>query len=76
MPSKLPSVPSRRVIRALERAGFAVATSRGKGSHTFMWRASDQRTTNVPNHNPVKKGTLRKIVRDAGLTVEQFVDLL
>ncbi|MEM1013618.1 MAG: type II toxin-antitoxin system HicA family toxin [Planctomycetota bacterium] len=76
MPAKLPSLRPREVIRALQRVGFVVESGKGKGSHTFLRRAKDRRTTSVPKGDPVAKGTLRTIIRQAGLTVEQFVDLL
>ena len=41
-----------------------------------MIRPGQPGLLSVPMHDPVKKGTLRKLIRQAGLTVEEFVDLL
>jgi len=74
--SKLPTVAAKDVVRALERAGFQ--TWRQKGSHLTMFRDADRRALTVPIHfsKDVPKGTLRTIIRDAGLTVEEFVKFL
>ncbi|MCL2396040.1 MAG: type II toxin-antitoxin system HicA family toxin [Acidimicrobiaceae bacterium] len=71
----VPSVPGERVVRALERAGFTLA--RVSGSHHVM-RHPDGRGTTVPVHagRDVAKGTLRGILADTGLTVEQLRQLL
>jgi predicted RNA binding protein YcfA (HicA-like mRNA interferase family) len=71
----VPSVRGERVVRALERAGFKVA--RVTGSHYIM-RHPDGRGTTVPVHaaRDVAKGTLRGILADAGITVEELQRLL
>jgi predicted RNA binding protein YcfA (HicA-like mRNA interferase family) len=71
----VPVVRGDRVVRALERAGFAVA--RIKGSHHIM-RHPDGRNTTVPVHSgrDVRPGTLRGILADVGLSVEEFRELL
>jgi len=77
MSRRLPALKPRDVIRALEKAGFVVA--RIKGSHHFMVHRDDKtRMTNVPAHasHDVPRGTLRDIIKQAGLTVEEFLDLL
>jgi predicted RNA binding protein YcfA (HicA-like mRNA interferase family) len=74
--SKLPAARAKEVVRALEKTGFA--QWRQKGSHLTMYRAADQRILTVPMHftKTVPKGTLRTIIRSAGLGVEEFVRLL
>ncbi len=72
--SKLPIISARECIRALQRAGFYV--SRQKGSHIIMRRDNPYGKAVVPNHKTLKPGTLRSIIRDAGLTVDEFVALL
>jgi predicted RNA binding protein YcfA (HicA-like mRNA interferase family) len=64
-----------RVVRALEGAGFKVA--RIRGSHHVL-RHPDGRGTSVPVHKSqeVRAGTLRGILRDCGLTVDEFLNLL
>jgi len=71
----VPSVRGERVVRALERAGFKVA--RVAGSHHIM-RHPDGRGTTVPVHpgRDLAKGTLRNILTDAGLTIEELQRLL
>ena len=73
--AKLPTDLSGRKVRAvLERAGFTFV--RQKGSHMILRRSSPAAWVVVPDHRQVKPGTLRGIVADAGLTVDEFVDLL
>ncbi len=71
----VPSVRGERVVRALERAGVKVA--RVAGSHHIM-RHPDGRGTTVPVHpgRDLAKGTLRNILTDAGLTIEDLQRLL
>jgi len=72
---KLPDVTGREVVSALERVGFYVNTTRG--SHWRM-RHPDGRRVSVPVHagRSVPKGTLHMILKQAGLTVEEFIELL
>jgi predicted RNA binding protein YcfA (HicA-like mRNA interferase family) len=75
--SKMPSVNPDDCIKALQKAGFYV--SRQKGSHVQMRRNEPQpaRTVPVPvSKKPLPRGTLRSIIRQAGLTVEEFTALL
>jgi len=71
--SKLPSVPARDVIRVVEKIGFAF--DRQKGSHAVYMRASDHRRLVVPIHKgrDLKPGTLRGLIDDMGMSVEEFV---
>ena len=64
------------MIAALQRGGFAL--HRQAGSHAILRHESDlARRVTVPMHNrDLKTGTLRSIVREAGLTVDEFVALL
>jgi predicted RNA binding protein YcfA (HicA-like mRNA interferase family) len=68
---KIPGVNHLDAIRALEKAGFRIAR---QGKHVVM--SNDQRILTIPRHNPINAFTLGGIVRDAGLTIEQFRDLL
>lgn len=58
-------------VRALEKAGFAIVR---QGKHIVL--SNGTRIVTVPRHNPVNAFTLGGIVRDAGLTEEQFRELL
>lgn len=69
----LPSVSGKEAVRAFERLGYEQA--RQKGSHIFM-RQEGRRSISVPLNNPIKRGTLRSLIRDAGYTVEEFRDAL
>ena len=71
--TKLPHI-SGREIRALERAGFY--HRRTKGDHVFMQHDNPYAAVSVPLHREIKPGTLRTIIRDARLSVEEFVELL
>jgi len=72
---KLPTVNSRQVVKILEALGFECI--RQSGSHA-TFRHPDGRWTIVSIHpsKTIPRGTLRKIIRDAGLTVEEFKELL
>jgi mRNA interferase HicA len=72
----LPLVRARQVVAALQRAGFVVHHQ--TGSHVVLKRASDRpRRTTVPMHaGDVKRGTLRAILREAGISEEEFLRLL
>ncbi len=50
--------------------------SRQNGSHIVMVKDGHVATLSVPNHKPVARGTLRSLIRDAGLTVSEFVSAL
>jgi predicted RNA binding protein YcfA (HicA-like mRNA interferase family) len=68
---RIPGINHLDVVRALQKAGFVVAR---QGKHIVMSNGS--RILTIPRHNPVNAFTLGGIVRDAGLTAEQFRDLL
>ncbi len=72
--SKLPVVSGRKCVRALERAGFYL--KRQTGSHLILRRDDPFAQVVVPNHKVLDRGTLRAIVRQAGLSVDEFVSLL
>lgn len=72
--SKLPVVSGAECVKALEKAGFAVY--RQRGSHITLVRADPPAQTTVPNHKELDRGTLRASIRQAGLSVEEFVGLL
>jgi predicted RNA binding protein YcfA (HicA-like mRNA interferase family) len=76
MNQRLPAVRAREVIRALERAGFVI--SRTSGSHCRLIHSRDPaRKVTIPAHNnDLKRGTLRAIIAQAGLTVAEFIKLL
>jgi len=72
----IPSLSYNAVISALERAGWRV--DRQKGSHIRLSRFADGRLRKltVPAHRPLKRSTLAKIIKQANLSVEEFLDFL
>jgi predicted RNA binding protein YcfA (HicA-like mRNA interferase family) len=73
--SELPQVSGRDVVRALRSIGYEL--DRQRGSHMVLRQSlPPHRRLVVPDHRTVAKGTLRAIIRQAGLTVQQFTDLL
>jgi len=68
---KLPGVNHLDAIRALEKAGFVVLR---QGKHVVM--GNGPRILTIPRHNPVNAITMGGIARDAGLTIQQFRELL
>ena len=74
MPGRiLRDIPADRVIRAFEKAGYVV--SRVSGSH-FVLKHSECATVIIPRHRIVKLGLLLSQVKQSGLSVEEFEDLL
>lgn len=68
---KIPGVNHLDAVRALERAGFRIVR---QSKHVVM--SDGTRFLTIPRHNPVNAFTMGGIVRDAGLTEEQFRKLL
>lgn len=72
--SKLPVISGAECVKALKKIGFVVA--RQRGSHIILVREEPKTTVSVPDHNELDRGTLRVIIRQVGLNVEEFVELL
>ena len=73
--SPLPVVSGSAVVKALGQIGYEF--DRQRGSHMIVrFNREPFRRVVVPNHKEVAKGTLRAIIREAGLTVEEFRALL
>jgi predicted RNA binding protein YcfA (HicA-like mRNA interferase family) len=71
--SRLPVCSGADAVKAFRQLGYEV--DHQTGSHIIL-RHSSQRRLTVPNHRGLAKGTLRALIREAGLTKEQFADLL
>jgi len=73
---KLPRLPAREIIRAVERTGLR--RIRQRGSHVILTDPLTGRTVVVPDYGSreVPIGTLKGILRQARLTVGEFIDLL
>lgn len=74
--TKLPILTARDVIKKLKKAGFQF-DRQAKGSHEIWYNPMTKRRTTIPNHPGVDipKGTLRAIIKEAGLSVDEFVKL-
>lgn len=72
--SKLPRISGRECVKALEKVGFYLR--RQQGSHLILRRNEPLTQVVVPNHSELDKGTLRSIIRGAGLSVDEFLQLL
>jgi predicted RNA binding protein YcfA (HicA-like mRNA interferase family) len=67
----LPGINHERAVRALEKAGFRIVR---QGKHMVM--SDGVRILTIPRHNPINAITMGGIVRDAGLTIDEFRTLL
>ena len=74
--SKLGNYPGDIIVRAFQNAGWFV--SRQKGSHVILEKPGHEATLSVPVHKgkDVKRGTLRRLIKDAGMTVDDFINHL
>ena len=73
---KLPRVSGGDVIKILTKIGFTIA--RQKGSHVILKKETSEgiRTTVVPLHSEIDRGTLLEILRQAGLKKDDFLSLI
>lgn len=73
--SKLPLLSGKEVLKALSKIGYK--PDHQTGSHVILRQEQEPyRRLTVPNHREIAKGTMRAIIRQAGLTVEEFTKLL
>jgi predicted RNA binding protein YcfA (HicA-like mRNA interferase family) len=74
--SKVPSLSYDKIIRALQRAGWVMV--RTKGSHVRLQKHIMNETLKltIPAHQPVKRSTLSHILKQARLTVDDFLNLM
>ncbi len=71
----LPAVSAQEVINVLRTLGYE--KDRQRGSHIIMRQVENPyRRITIPNHKEIAKGTLRAIIREAGLSVDDFIKLL
>jgi predicted RNA binding protein YcfA (HicA-like mRNA interferase family) len=72
---KLPVVSGAQAIKAFQKIGYEFDDQHG--SHIILRHADPpHRRLSVPNHNELAKGTLRALIREAGLTVDEFARLV
>jgi predicted RNA binding protein YcfA (HicA-like mRNA interferase family) len=72
--SRLPVISGQKCVRALSKAGFYVR--RQHSSHIILRRDEPFCQVVVPDHKELDRGTLRAIIRDAGLSIDEFISLL
>lgn len=72
--SKLPSISGRECVKALAKRGFYV--KRQEGNHIILRRDDPFAQTVVPDHKVLDRGTLRAILRQVGISADEFVTLL
>ena len=72
--SKLPMVSGQDCVKALEKIGFYF--KRQEGSHIVLRRDDPFSQVIVPNHRELDRGTLRAIIRQAGMSLDEFSKLL
>ncbi len=72
---KMPVVSGAEAVKAFGKVGYEVDEQHG--SHIILRRAEPpHRRLSIPNHTELAKGTLRALIREAGLTVDEFARLL
>lgn len=74
MAPPLPVVSGERAVRAFERAGWVA--DRQHGSHIILVKPGHIASLSVPQHRELAPGTLRSLLRNAGMSVHEFVGLL
>ena len=72
--SNLPQISGRECLKAHSKAGFYL--KRQEGSHMILRRDDPFTQLVIPDHRELDRGTLRAIIRQAGLSVDEFVKLL
>ena len=72
--AKLPVVSGLEAVRAFGRVGWMAA--RQRGSHVYLVKVGAPFALSVPLHDELDRGTLRRLIRKAGLTVDEFVAVL
>jgi predicted RNA binding protein YcfA (HicA-like mRNA interferase family) len=72
--ARVPVLSGRDVVRIFEKFGWERA--RQSGSHIIMVKAGSYSTLSIPDHKEVAAGTLRSLIKAAGMTVEDFLKLV
>ncbi|HIJ65296.1 MAG TPA: addiction module toxin, HicA family [Candidatus Hydrogenedentes bacterium] len=74
--TRLPSVSYREVLRALRRDGWVIVRQRGSHIRVQKHVGDELLKVTVPAHSPIKRGTLRTILRYARMESDRFLELL
>lgn len=68
---RLPILSGRKVVKVFEALGWEVA--RQRGSHIILVKDNHNATLSVPDHKEIAQGTLRSLIRAAGITMDDFI---
>jgi predicted RNA binding protein YcfA (HicA-like mRNA interferase family) len=71
---KLPVISGAEAVKAFEKAGWRQA--RQRGSHVVLLKSGEIASLSIPQHRELAPGTLRALIRTAGVTVEEFISCL
>lgn len=71
---RVPRLSGREVVKVFQSLGWTEA--RRRGSHIILVREGHLATLSVPDHKEVAVGTLRSLIRSAGVTMDEFVSVL
>jgi predicted RNA binding protein YcfA (HicA-like mRNA interferase family) len=73
---KLPVISADKAIRCFERVGYQIVRQRGSQIRLHHKFDKDKKPLTIPRHKILGRGLLRKLIRDAEITIEQLMDLL
>jgi len=71
---KLGSISGKEAVKAFQKAGWRVIGQ--VGSHVVLVKSGERANLSIPQHKELSVGTLRALIRNAGLTVDEFLNLL
>ena len=71
--ARLPVLSGADAVKVFQKAGWTVA--RQRGSHVILVKDGHPATLSVPDHKELAKGTLRSLIRAAGMTIDEFESL-
>lgn len=72
--TEIPQISADKCVTTLEKAGYRLL--RQIANHIHMRRDNPFAQVAIPNHKPIKRGTLQSIIRQSGLSVDEFLELL
>ena len=72
--SFLPRISGRDAVKPFEKAGWQV--TRQKGSHIILTKEDSFVTLSIPDHKELDRGTLSAIIRQAGMSIDEFIKFL
>ena len=72
--AKLGNISGKEAVKAFGKAGWQVMGQ--VGSHVVMTKAGERANLSIPQHKELSVGTLRALIRAAGLSVDEFLELL